>query len=293
MSRAEAWDELQLVNSRSWKAKMRYSIRAQNTAMKEMRRLAGTEQTPEGVESDENILAVPDRPAKLSVVISDVQLTIDKPSFPLEEYADYIHKIGKGMPLDMKYALLIPMSVRLEMGEARVHLRDYPLDLLHIPPLRPGQPPNLPSWSLSTDFVIAEEFRDIESRRQVRVNVVPPTTAPDGTTNPGFSVDVSRTICPIKTYSNPTFEINTNLPTSISWGMSYQPVIQDVMKIFEGFTKPEIDPSEVVGFWDKIRLNFHSRVSVVWKGDGDVHFKLKGMFFFSFIYKYSLILCAR
>lgn len=277
VSRAEAWDELQLVNARSWKARMRYSVRAQNTTIKEMRRLAGAEQAPEGVESDENVLAVPDRPALLSVLISDFQLTIDKPSFPLEEYPEYMHKIGKGMPRDMKYALLVPMSVRLDMGEARAHLRDYPLELLHIPPLRPGQPPNLPSWSLSTDFVIAEEFRDPESLRHVVVNVVPPTTAADGSTNPGFSIDISRTVSPVKTYSNPTVEINTNLPTSISWGMSYQPVMQDVMKIFEGFTKPGIDPSGYVGFWDKIRLNFHSRLSVVWKGDGDINLKLKGM----------------
>jgi hypothetical protein len=56
------------------------------------------------------------------------------------------------------------------------------------------------------------------------------------------------------------------------------------MKIIEGFTKPEIDPSERVGFWDKIRMSFHSAISVVWKGDGDVHLRLKGeMFFVCFV----------
>jgi hypothetical protein len=48
------------------------------------------------------------------------------------------------------------------------------------------------------------------------------------------------------------------------------------MKIIEGFTKPEVDLSERVGFWDKIRLSFHSRIRVRWKGDGDVHLRLKG-----------------
>ncbi|KAF3898624.1 hypothetical protein GY632_1707 [Trichophyton interdigitale] len=112
--------------------------------------------------------------------------------------------------------------------------------------------------------------------KKVIVDIVPPSLASDGTMQDGFSLDVRRTVAPVKTYSNPTIEINTNQPTTISWGMSYQPVIQDVMKIIENFTKPEIDPSERVGFWDKIRLSFHSRLLWVWKGDGDVHFRLKG-----------------
>ncbi|TQS34013.1 hypothetical protein Golomagni_05622, partial [Golovinomyces magnicellulatus] len=49
-----------------------------------------------------------------------------------------------------------------------------------------------------------------------------------------------------------------------------------MMMVIESFTKPPIDPSERVGFWDKLRLNFHSRIHVAWKGDGDVHLSLKG-----------------
>jgi hypothetical protein len=253
-------------------------MRFQNTAIKEIRNLfSGADEPPDDVQDEETILSIPNRPGLMSALISDVHLVIDKPSFPLNKYSDYIHKIGKGMPLDMEYSLLIPMSIQLDMGEARANLRDYPLDLLHIPALRPGQSPRLPSWSLRTDFVIAEEFRNYESSRHVMVNIVPPSETPDGIKHPGFAVDVRRTVSPVKTYSDPTIEIHTSLPTSISWGMSYQPVIQDMMKIIEGFTKPEIDPSERVGFWDKIRLSFHSRINVVWKGDGDVHLRLKGI----------------
>ncbi|EEP79977.1 conserved hypothetical protein [Uncinocarpus reesii 1704] len=273
----DAWTSLQEHNAHSWRTRIDSSIRFQNTAIKEIRALfAGADEPPEGFQDDETILVVPNRPGLLAVTISDVHLVLDKPSFPLSSYAEYIHKIGKGMPLDTKYSLLIPMSVHLDMGEARANLRDYPLDLIHIPALRPGQPTRLPCWSVHGDFVIAEEFRDYESSRRVMVNIVPPTVTPDGVSHPGFSIDVRRTVSPVKTYSDPKIEINTNLPTSISWGMSYQPVIQDMMKIIEGFTKPEIDPSERVGFWDKIRLSFHSRINVMWKGDGDVHLRLKG-----------------
>ncbi|KAJ9200288.1 hypothetical protein DTO164E3_2995 [Paecilomyces variotii] len=273
----EAWYKLQEHNARTWKLKIDSALKFQDTSMREIRNLfSGADEPPEEADDNEVILAIPNRPGLMSALISDVNLVIDKPTFPLTEYAQFLHKIGKGMPTDMKYSLLIPMGIRLDMGEARVSLRDYPLDLLHIPALRPGQSPRLPSWSLKTNLVIAEEFRDEQSARHVQVEIVPASTMPDGSTNPAFCLDVRRTVSPVKTYSEPTFEINTSLPTSISWGMSYQPVIQDMMKIIEGFTKPEIDPSDRVGFWDKIRMSFHSAISVVWKGDGDVHFRLKG-----------------
>uniref|UniRef100_A0A093Y1H4 Uncharacterized protein n=1 Tax=Talaromyces marneffei PM1 TaxID=1077442 RepID=A0A093Y1H4_TALMA len=277
VSEKEAWIRLQEYNARIWKSKIDAAMQFQSKSISELRNVfAGADSPPEDIEDDEPILAIPNRPALMAALISDVHLVVDKPSFPVHEYSRFLYRIGKGMPVDMKFSLLIPMSIHLDMGEARVTLRDYPLDLLHIPALRPGQSPRVPSWSLQTDFVIAEEFRNRESTRDVRVCVVPPSKLADGQMTDGFYITVRRTIAPVKTYSEPTFDINTSLPTSITWCMSYQPVIQDMMKIIEGFTKPEIDPSERVGFWDKIRLSFHSRIKVRWKGDGDVHLRLKG-----------------
>jgi hypothetical protein len=83
-------------------------------------------------------------------------------------------------------------------------------------------------------------------------------------------------VAPVKTYSDMHIDINSAYSTRITWGTSYQPAIQDMMQVIENFTKPAIDPSERVGFWDKIRLTFHSRFKVSWKGDGDVHLILKG-----------------
>ncbi|RAH87694.1 hypothetical protein BO86DRAFT_8643 [Aspergillus japonicus CBS 114.51] len=277
ISAENAWYRLQEHNARSWKSKIDSALRFQGTSIREVRNLfSGADEPPEDVQETETVLSIPNRPAILSALISDINLVIDKPSFPLEDYPKFLNSIGKGMPMSMKYALLVPMSIQLDMGEARVNLRDYPLDLLHIPALRPGQSPRLSSWSLRTNFVIAEEYRDHKSARQVKLELVPSTELSDGSISPPFAIEVWRSVSPVKTYSDPTFEINTSLPTSISWGMSYQPVIQDMMKIIEGFTKTEIDPSDRVGFWDKIRLSFHSRIKVVWKEDGDVHLRLKG-----------------
>ncbi|KAJ5611794.1 hypothetical protein N7528_008899 [Penicillium herquei] len=272
-----AWARLQQHNAQVWKEKIDAALKFQGTSIKEVRNLfSGADEPPDDAKETETILAIPNRPGLLSALISDVNLVIDKPTFPIEEFPKFLHHIGKGMPLSMKYGLLVPMNFNLEMGEARVNLRDYPLDLLHIPALRPGQSPRLPSWSLRTNFVIAEEFRDHESARQVEVELIPATEAAGGSRIDPFKMKVWRSVSPVKTYSDPVIEINTSLPTSISWGVSYQPVIQDLMKIIEGFTKPEIDPSDRVGFWDKIRLSFHSRLKVLWKEDGDVHLRLKG-----------------
>ncbi len=274
----EAWQKLQEHNARSWKKRIDGVLALQNNVVKNIRRMfSGADEPPHDVGEEETILAIPNRPGLMATVISDLHLVIDKPSFPISQYPRFIHEIGKGMPYDMQYGLLIPLNISLDMGEARVMLRDYPLNLLHIPAIRSGQPPRLPSWSLKTDFIIAEEFRDDRSTRDIKVDIVGKgQRGPDGEEIPGFSLDVKRTVSPVKTYSKPIIDINTSLPTTISWGTSYQPVIQDMMMTIEGFTKPEIDPSDRVGFWDKIRMSFHSRLIVNWKGDGDVQLRLKG-----------------
>ncbi|KHN97599.1 uncharacterized protein MAM_04614 [Metarhizium album ARSEF 1941] len=275
---AEAHTTLQRFNAQSWKKRI---DRAYETSKKSMRELRdtfwGQNHLPEDVEETENILEVSQRPALMSALISDLHLMIDKPSFALKDLPNFVHKVGKGMPRDMQYGLLVPMHVAVQMGEARLTLRDYPLPLLHIPGLKTGQSSRLQSVSLKANFVLAEEFRGHESTRKVRVNVVPPRSSDPKTSNEGsFAIEVRRTIGPVKSFSEVFMDINTALPTRITWGPCYQPAIQDMMMVIESFTKPQVDPSERVGFWDKLRLNTHSRVHVAWKGDGDMHLSLKG-----------------
>ena len=269
-----AKEKLQHLNAQSWKSRIDRVINFQSNAIREIRTLLwGMDDLPEDTEQQETILTLPQRPGLMVACLTDLTITVDKPSFPVDQYPKFLHDVGKGMPYDMKYGLLIPMSLHITTGEARFQLRDYPLPILHVPALANGQSPKLACLSMKTDFVIAEEFRDIESQRHVNVEVIPKEKMGSGE---GYAVDVRRTISPVKTYSDIKVEINASNPTKITWGSSYQPAIQDTMQVLEGFTKPSIDPSDRVGFWDKIRLNFHSRVNVAWKGDGDVHLVLKG-----------------
>ncbi|KAK3196784.1 Protein SABRE [Lecanicillium sp. MT-2017a] len=274
----EARSHLHMFNAQSWKKRIDNAYKTSHDTVKELRNTFwGPNHLPDDVQETENILEVPARPALMSAMIADLHVVIDKPTFAMKDLPDFLHKVGKGMPRDMQYGLLIPMHVAISMNEARVTLRDYPLPLLHIPGLKSGQSSRQPSVSLKTNFVVAEEFRGVESTRRVRVNVVPPKSADPGVSNEGgFAIEVRRSIGPVKSYTDVSMDINTALPTRITWGPCYQPAVQDMMMAIESFTKPPIDPSERVGFWDKLRLNFHSRIHVAWKGDGDVHLALKG-----------------
>ncbi|KAF4506326.1 hypothetical protein G6O67_006423 [Ophiocordyceps sinensis] len=278
VSEDEARAHLNLFDAQSWKKRIDRAYKASQASMRELRGMFwGLSQTPEDVEVTENILEVPQRPALMSTMISDFHLTIDKPTFAIRDLPAFIHKVGKGMPLDTKYSLLVPMHVSIGMGEARLNLRDYPLPLLHIPALKTGQSSRVQSISLKANFVIGEEFRGVESTRRVRVNVIPPQHAAAASSGDGsFAIDVRRTIGPIKSFSDVYMDINTALPTRITWGPCYQPAVQDMMMVVESFTKPQVDPSERAGFWDKLRLNTHSRIHLAWKGDGDMHLSLKG-----------------
>lgn len=278
ISISEAHHRLQRHNAQSWKKRIDRVYNISKNSMKSLRGVFwGPDELPDDMEETENILEVPQRPALMSTLISDLHIIVDKPSFPMSQLPDFLYKMGKGMPRDMQYSLLVPINVQIDMGEARVTLRDYPLPLLHVPAIKPGQSPRMPAWSLKTDFVIAEEFRGHESVRHVKVDIIPPLRREPGIAKTGrFAIDVRRTVSPVKSYSDINVNINTGLPTRITWGASYQPAIQDMMMVIETFTKPQVDPSERTGFWDKLRLSFHSKIDVAWKGDGDVHFTLKG-----------------
>ena len=276
VSVAEAWERLQEHNSAAWIKRMRWAHEYHSNRMRESReQFWGHDDVPYDGEDTENILGLPMRPALMAGYFNDVEVVVDKPSFPLDQLPKFMHRVGKGLPEDTEFALLVPVSIKVGFSEGRILLRDYPLPLIHVPRMRPSQANRSPAWSLKADFVLAEELRGPESMRHVRVNIVPPTSGP-GPSKGGFAVDVRRTVSPVKSYSEVVVAISTSFATRVTWCTSYQPAIQDMMMVFETFTKPHSDPSERTGFWDKIRLVLHSQISLKWKGDGDVHLTLKG-----------------
>lgn len=271
----EAFKKIQLHNSQAWIKRIRWMTGVQRDAINKLRRKFMDDDDALQTFVPERFVALPHRPSLFSTLIHDFDMIIDKPSFPEQDLPKFMHDRGKGLPLDTEFSIIIPMNFKLEFNEARASLRDYPLPVLHIPPLHPSQKANMSSFRLQTDLVIAEELRGPESHREVNVSIVPRAHSATST-NIRVDLDVRRSISPIKTYSDISIQLNSASATLITWGSSLQPAIQDVMQRFESFTKPQVDESDKLGFWDKVRLIMHTRVTVKWAGDGDVHLTLKG-----------------
>lgn len=201
------------------------------------------------------------------LTLQGVDVAITRPSFELDKVGDYLHEVGHGLPTDTEYTLLVPFHLSWTMDEARIQLRDHPVPLLNVPPSDQGR-----TWHCETDFVVGEEVGSDEAVRQIACRVIP---AHDWS-NAGapYTVTVPRTAMPVKTYSTPRVRVSSPYATRLGWGNSMQPAIQDVMRVLDTLTRPTSDPSERIGFWDKIRLQFHWRTTIEF--DSHVHIHLKG-----------------
>ena len=274
----EAWSKLHRHNAINWQKRIRSAHRRQILmTMNDRNQFGGSDEDRDWLAEPSRVLEVPGYPALYRVEIRDFCFALDKPSFSVGRYRTFLAEIGKGNPHDMAYSLLVPTNVQINMGETRISLRNYPLPLLHIPATNSTQSRQSPCWSLKTDFVIAEEYHGEDSMRTVEIDIVPEHSRASSGSSDRPVVSIRRSISPVKTYSNVDVIINTCDLTGITWGTAYQPAIQDMMQVIEKFTKPRIDSSRSIGFWDKIRLVVHSRLRVAWTGGGDVHLRLKGM----------------
>ncbi|KAH8928385.1 hypothetical protein BT69DRAFT_1329595 [Atractiella rhizophila] len=180
----------------------------------------------------------------------------------------FLHEVGKGMPADTLFNLVIPFHLDWSASSVTCTLRDFPLPLLEIPSTGVL---STPAWELSTDFVIAEEHGPPSSVRWASSTIVPASGCTDMRDH---SMKVPRTAMPTKTYMVPSVRVNSKNVTRIGWGNSMHPTIQDVVRVLDSLTHASPDQSEKLAFWDKIRLVLHWRVEI--KFAGPVYLHLKG-----------------
>jgi hypothetical protein len=268
----EAREALDRFNSRNWIDRAR-NAKAEQRRREEglLRKIYGRPSHRPDVDLPIDLTNVVPTAPLFRATFNSVDVDINKPSFGLEGVTDFLHEVGKGLPRDAQFSLLIPFHISWTMNEAKVALRDYPLPLLHIPPPLSGQD-DVKSWELETDLVIAEEAADSPSSvRRVPCVIVPPEHS-----RRGHTILVPRSAMPTKTYALPRVRVQSPHATRIGWGNSIQPTIQDVARVFETVTKQTPDPSERVGFWDKVRLIMHGNVEIDFPGNSEVHLHLKG-----------------
>jgi hypothetical protein len=223
-------------------------------------------------------------PPLLRAMLENLCLTISPPSFSVEQLPDVMHDLGSGLPRDTKFSLLVPLHVHFTLSSMSVTLRNYPLPLINIPQHSDA---NLISWTFDTDLIVGEEMGTELSVDWINCPIIEARQSIHG--EAPFSILVPKTIMPVKTYATPIIKVATPEPTSFSWGVSYGPAIQDVMRIMDTLSSSPRDPSPTLGFWDKVmhsrlssdlvlmcskmRLVFHWTVKVSFSGDVRLYMK--------------------
>lgn len=276
----EARKGLRAYDSVHWVKRMRNAVAEQGRREEALtRRLYGVRQhvqRPHGL-LPIDLLPISRASPLARATFSDLRLNIAPPAF--ERVEDFLFDVGKGLPKDTSFTLLIPFHLSWKMEEARCQLRDYPLPLLHIPPMS-GSGHDHASWECETDLVIAEEMGNSEAIRKTSCVIVPASASSSSSSSSisasPYVINVPRSAMTVKSYANPRIVIRSPFATRIGWGNSISPAIQDVAKVLDSLSKSSPDPSERMGFWDKLRLQFHWRVRVAFQGEGPLHFHLKG-----------------
>ncbi|KAJ7047262.1 golgi-body localization protein domain-containing protein [Mycena alexandri] len=209
-------------------------------------------------------------PPLIRLLLTNISLNLAPPSFPISDLPHFLYKQGNGLPLGTEFSLLVPMHLNFGLSSLRVTLRDYPLPLVNIPAQNDK---TLFVFDFDSDLVIAEEMGTALSVDWVDCLVVSsdyglPGAAP-------FSLAVPKTIMPVKSYANPVIDVTATAPTIFSWGVSYGPATQDLMRIVETLSSAPRDSSPGMGFWDKMRLIFHWTIKADFAGE--VRFQMKGL----------------
>lgn len=256
--------------SRSWIRKVKtYKAQLREEIISNKEYLFGGEVLlPESLNDD--VVAYPYSPPLTAVYMDNLQLDLSKPKFELKKVADFVYKFGQGVPKDTEYTLLIPLYASLKLGELRMHLRDYPLPLVHSPRNKDIADT---SFSLDGHLIITEAFiNSPEHIRKINVPLVP-QHYPELSLNKFDSLIVEKTLASVKMYTDLQCSFNSDYPTRIIWGTSYNFGIQQTMLNFDKFSKPPVDPSPKLGFWDKLKYVLHGKCTIKTKKSLEVGFK--------------------
>lgn len=265
--------------SKSWIQAFKDARRYQKEAVKKnIDMIWGADSIDHRTARTEEIVDYSEDPMLFHAIFRNLDLQIQSPEFDEHGLRTYLHNIGKKLPMDTRFGLLVPLRLDMDVSEVRMGFRDYPLPALHFPDLHPSQDPSTSSIRVGGHFVVAEElWLDEASIRRLDIPLVPSAVAFPCQEDvfKYYVVDVVRTVSAVKMYTDLNFQINTMNSTRISWAQSTQPAMQTVMQAFDSFSKPPIDPSPKLGFWDKMRAIFHARLRFEFK-EGDVQLLLKG-----------------
>lgn len=262
--------------SRSWIRKVKvYKAKLNEEILQNKKYIFGSEALIPG-ELNEGIVAYLSQAPLFSIIIENANLKVQSPKFDFNDLSDFIYKIGQQVPKDTIYSLMLPSYVDLEVGELRIHLRDYPLPLLHVP----GNRDNSPSLTMAGHLIISENL--VTAKENIRELIIPlihglSSLDDDNAKTLGLhKMIIQRSLSTVKLYSDIQFEFQTEYSTRFVWGQSFQFALQQTIRNFDQFSKPPVDPLEKLGTWDKLRLIIHGNFKIRVADKGDLQIAIKG-----------------
>lgn len=221
---SDARARLNMVHSNSWLSAI--SRQKKQIATKEdsiLRRLRHATQKESLHVPLPIIIHTPEKaPPLCRAVIDGLSLHITQPSL-LDGYQGFLKELGD-MPLETEYSLLVPMHLEMGLKAARLDVRDYHLPLFNVP--FSGDDPGL---EFVTDLVIAEEMGAVDSVEWVHCPVVVQDAGIPGAQ--AFHINIPKTIMPVKSYASPSIRFCTTAVTEFTWGVSYNPAVQEIMRV--------------------------------------------------------------
>lgn len=202
-----------------------------------------------------------------SLIIEDLDSKLHTPSFPVDDFQEFLFKYGKGVPKSKNYTLLILTGIDFKTGLWELKLRDYPIPVL-----------SLPDTHTTGDIVFAEKMPEKgRGLHSIYVPFVPfSLNSQYVSQNSIYGSNIVRTMNSVKTYFNIKTSVTSGSPTHITWGKSLQPGFESFMLWFDYLTKPRLDPSAKLGFWDKFRYLFHGKWTYKFSEQSDININIKG-----------------
>ncbi|CAI5760657.1 unnamed protein product [Candida verbasci] len=221
---------------------------------------------------NKDVVAYPYHSPLLGIYMDNFNLTVSKPKFDMDQLPQFIYDFGQGVPKDTKYSLYIPTYLDLKVGEFRMHLRDYPLPMLHAPRNKNA---SQPSVILEGHLIITEALvTAVENLRQLDTPLTPIYRSNKNAEISRFDqLIIEKTLASVKMYTNLLCQFDSDYPTRIIWGTSYNFGIQQFMLNFDQFSKPPVDPSMKLGFWDKLKYILHGKCRIKTRKSLEVGFK--------------------
>lgn len=234
-----------------------YKAKVADEIIKNKEFLFGDElKIPEG--ENQRVTAYYKHPPLLRTIMTGLDLDLSSPRFNMEELPDFIYEYGQKVPKETRYNLMLPTHIHLVVDEMRMHMRDYPIPLLYLPKAKDPEEGGK-ALSMKGHLVIGEALmQQKEHLRRLEVQL----SRNSAGSNQDDSFDkliIEKSMSTVKIFSDLDILFDSRAPARFVWGYSYQFAIQHIMLSLDQFSKPPVDPSKKLGFWDKLRLILHGK----------------------------------